>query len=78
MRGLRADLVLAWQIQRVEIMSMTKMVGANYRISSCSLATKTRGQTPQEQFALVHAMSTTYGIGLSGSRRSDGRYRPVE
>jgi len=74
------DLVLAWQVQRLEIMSMTKDGGRKLPDLRKLLAdTKTRGrQTPQEQFALVHAMSTSYGIGLQRVKKgSDGQYRPI-
>ena len=75
------DLVLAWQIQRVEIMSMTKDGGRKLPDLRKLLAdTKTKGrQTPQEQFALVHAMSASYGIGLQRVKKgSDGQYRRID
>ncbi len=38
-----------------------------------------KGQTPQEQFAIVHAMSAKYGIGLQRyTKGSDGQYRRVD
>ena len=79
-RDYERDLVLAWQVQRVEIMSMTKDGGRKLPdLRKLLDTTKTKGQqTPEEQFAVIHAIGASLGVGVQRMRKGpDGQYRPL-
>lgn len=71
------DLILAWQVQRVEIMSMQtdggrklpnlKMLLNNGRVTP---------QTPNEMVHVLHTLSAQYGLKLTAKKASDGEHHP--
>ena len=80
-RDYERDLVLAWQVQRVEIMSMTKDGGRKLPdLRKLLETTKTKGhQTPEEQFAVIHAIGASLGVGVQRMRKGDdGQYRRID
>ena len=80
-RDYERDLILAWQVQRMEIMSMTKDGGRKLPDLRKLLDTTTgsQRQTPEEQFAIVHAIGASLGVGVQRMRKGDdGQYRRID
>ena len=79
-REYERDLVLAWQVQRIEIMSMTKDGGRKLPdLRKLLDTTKSARQTPEEQFAIVHAIGASLGVGVQRMRKGDdGQYRRID
>ena len=80
-REYERDLILAWQVQRVEILSMTKDGGRKLPdLRKLLDVAKTKGrQTPEEQFAVIHAIGASLGVGVQRMRKGDdGQYRRID